>query len=75
MIDPAGFRIFQPNCTFNLTVYRRLNRDELTDEQYMICTPIVLGFCFGVKEWGKRSELIYARSRFAESCCYKAALR
>ncbi|KAG1732891.1 P-loop containing nucleoside triphosphate hydrolase protein [Suillus paluster] len=52
MIDPAGFRVFQPNCSFNLTVYRRLNRDELTDEQHMICTPVVLGFCFGVKEWG-----------------------
>ncbi|CCM02989.1 uncharacterized protein FIBRA_05104 [Fibroporia radiculosa] len=52
MIDPAGFRVFQPNCTFNLTVYRRVSREELTDEQLMICTPIVLGFCFGVKEWG-----------------------
>lgn len=53
MIDPVGFRIFQPNCTFNLTVYRRLDRDELSDEQHMICTPVLLGFCFGVKEWGK----------------------
>ncbi|KAG1745714.1 P-loop containing nucleoside triphosphate hydrolase protein [Suillus lakei] len=52
MIDPAGFRVFQPNCSFNLTVYRRINRAELTDEQHMICTPVVLGFCFGVKEWG-----------------------
>jgi hypothetical protein len=57
MIDPAGFRVFQPNCSFNRTVYRRVNRDELTDEQHMICTPIVLGFCFGVKEWGESSKV------------------
>ena len=61
MIDPVGFRVFQPNCTFNLTVYRRLDRDELSDEQYMICTPVLLGFCFGVKEWGNKSKSIVRR--------------
>ncbi|KAJ7492123.1 P-loop containing nucleoside triphosphate hydrolase protein [Mycena latifolia] len=52
MIDPVAFRLFEPNCTFNLSVHRRLDRDDLTEEQYMICTPIVLGFCLGVKMWG-----------------------
>jgi len=52
MIDPAAFRIFEPNCSFNLPVQKDLERDQLTDEQYMICTPILLGFCFGVKMWG-----------------------
>ncbi|KAJ7492168.1 P-loop containing nucleoside triphosphate hydrolase protein [Mycena latifolia] len=52
MIDPVAFRLFEPNCTYNLGVYRRLGPNNLTDEQYMICTPIVLGFCFGVKMWG-----------------------
>ncbi|KAJ7266957.1 P-loop containing nucleoside triphosphate hydrolase protein [Mycena haematopus] len=52
MIDPKAFRLFEPNCTFNLRVHRRLELDSLTEEQYMICTPIVLGFCFGVKTWG-----------------------
>jgi hypothetical protein len=52
MIDPATFRMFEPNCGFNLPVHSKLGRDELTDEQYMICTPILLGFCFGVKMWG-----------------------
>ncbi|KAJ7349861.1 P-loop containing nucleoside triphosphate hydrolase protein [Mycena albidolilacea] len=52
MIDPVAFRLFEPNCTFNLEVHRRLDPESLTDEQYMICTPIVLGFCFGVKMWG-----------------------
>ncbi|KAJ6601315.1 P-loop containing nucleoside triphosphate hydrolase protein [Mycena vulgaris] len=52
MIDPVAFRLFEPNVSFNLQVHRRLERDSLTEEQYMICTPIVLGFCFGVKMWG-----------------------
>ncbi|OAX38624.1 P-loop containing nucleoside triphosphate hydrolase protein [Rhizopogon vinicolor AM-OR11-026] len=69
MIDPAGFRVFQPNCSFNLTVYRRLKRDELTDEQHMICTPIVLGFCFGVKEWGgfaldRVQDIVWSKESF-----------
>ncbi|KAF8183562.1 P-loop containing nucleoside triphosphate hydrolase protein [Mycena galopus ATCC 62051] len=52
MIDPAAFRLFEPNCTYNLSVHRRVDHRNLTDEQYMICTPVVLGFCFGVKMWG-----------------------
>ncbi|KAF8576015.1 P-loop containing nucleoside triphosphate hydrolase protein [Ramaria rubella] len=52
MIDPVAFRLFEPNCTYNLTIHKRLARGDLTDEQYMICTPIMLGFCFGVKMWG-----------------------
>ncbi|KAK7047184.1 hypothetical protein VNI00_006850 [Paramarasmius palmivorus] len=52
MIDPSAFRLFEPNCTYNLPIHRRLNKAELTDEDYMICTPILLGFCFGVKTWG-----------------------
>ncbi|KAJ7047085.1 P-loop containing nucleoside triphosphate hydrolase protein [Mycena alexandri] len=52
MIDPVAFRLYEPNCTFNFTVHRRLEHENLTDDQYMICTPIVLGFCFGVKMWG-----------------------
>ncbi|TFK33931.1 P-loop containing nucleoside triphosphate hydrolase protein [Crucibulum laeve] len=51
MVDPSAFRTFQANCVFNLRVIMRLRREQLTDEEYMICTPIVLGFCFGVKEW------------------------
>ncbi|KAG0704003.1 P-loop containing nucleoside triphosphate hydrolase protein [Suillus ampliporus] len=69
MIDPAGFRVFQPNCSFNLTVYRRLNCDELTDEQHMICTPVVLGFCFGVKQWGgfaldRLQDIVWSQESF-----------
>jgi len=53
MIDPAVFRLFEPNNTINLPVYSTLQeRDNLKDEEYLICTPVVLGFCFGTKMWG-----------------------
>jgi len=52
MIDPGAFRVFQAESDINLHVRVPLKRLELTDEQCLICTPIVLGFCFGLKEWG-----------------------
>jgi hypothetical protein len=53
MIDPAAFRLFQPNSDINRRVHRMLeDRNNLKDEEYLICTPVVLGFCFGTKMWG-----------------------
>ena len=52
MIDPIAFRLFEPNCTYNLTVHKRIDKCMLSEEQYMIARPIMLGFCFGVKKWG-----------------------
>ena len=52
MIDPVTFPTFEPICTFNLLIYDRLEPDKLTEEEYMICRPILFGFCFGVKMWG-----------------------
>ncbi|PBK88100.1 P-loop containing nucleoside triphosphate hydrolase protein [Armillaria gallica] len=52
MIDVVAFREYQPNANWNRRVSTGLNRDSLTDEQYMICNPVVLGFCFGTKTWG-----------------------
>ncbi|KAF8521951.1 P-loop containing nucleoside triphosphate hydrolase protein [Hysterangium stoloniferum] len=52
MIDPVAFRTFEPNCTYNLSVHKRMEREHLSDEELSICTPILLGFCFGVKMWG-----------------------
>ncbi|KAJ4484206.1 P-loop containing nucleoside triphosphate hydrolase protein [Lentinula edodes] len=52
MIDPIAFRRFEPNRKFNSSVYRRLDRSVITDEQFMICNPVVYGFCFGIKKWG-----------------------
>ncbi|KAF9489070.1 P-loop containing nucleoside triphosphate hydrolase protein [Pleurotus eryngii] len=52
MVDPTAFRTFQPNAEINPWVNKPIDRDEMTDEQYMICSPILLGFCFGAKTWG-----------------------
>ncbi|KAE9403437.1 hypothetical protein BT96DRAFT_1016993 [Gymnopus androsaceus JB14] len=52
MIDPVAFRRFEPNRNYNFSVFRRLDRATLTDEQLMICNPVVYGFCFGIKKWG-----------------------
>ncbi|KAI8294412.1 ATP-dependent zinc metalloprotease FtsH [Colletotrichum sp. SAR 10_98] len=52
MIDPAGFRSFNPNLEFMPEVHRGLSREELTDEQLMTCSPVAFGFCFGNKKWG-----------------------
>ena len=57
MIDHAGFRRFNPNCNFNLSVERQLDHDSLDDVQYMLCTPIILGYSFGVKKWGTTLNL------------------
>lgn len=51
MVDPTGFRTFEPNATYNNKVYKQLDRD-ISDEQYAICNPIVLGFSLGAKLWG-----------------------
>ncbi|KAK0473017.1 P-loop containing nucleoside triphosphate hydrolase protein [Armillaria luteobubalina] len=52
MVDAVAFREYEPNATYNLDVLTVLNRSSLTDEQYMICNPVVLGFSFGTKSWG-----------------------
>ncbi|KAG1840607.1 P-loop containing nucleoside triphosphate hydrolase protein [Suillus subalutaceus] len=52
MIDPGAFRMFKPESSLNLRVSTRLKPKELEEEQYMICTPVLLGFCFGTKQWG-----------------------
>ncbi|KAG1838022.1 P-loop containing nucleoside triphosphate hydrolase protein [Suillus subalutaceus] len=52
MIDPGAFRMFKPDSSLNLPVSTRLVPKELEEEQYVICTPVVIGFCFGTKQWG-----------------------
>ena len=52
MIDPVAFRAHQPNADYNLPVRKLLERVVLTEEQYLICTPVVLGFSFATKTWG-----------------------
>jgi hypothetical protein len=52
MIDPGAFRMFKPDSSLNYPVSTPLKRAELEEEQYIICTPVVIGFCFGTKQWG-----------------------
>lgn len=57
MIDPCAFRMFQPESSLNLPVSTPLKQAgiaELDEEQYMICNPVVMGFCFGTKQWGTK---------------------
>jgi hypothetical protein len=58
MIDPWAFRMFQPDSSLNLPVSTPLKRAELEEEQYIICTPVVIGFCFETKQWGTRIFLL-----------------
>ncbi|KAI9713538.1 MAG: hypothetical protein M1820_000920 [Bogoriella megaspora] len=52
MTDASAFRTFNPNIKFIPSVYRSLDRDRLTTDQLMICSPVALGFSFGNKQWG-----------------------
>lgn len=53
MIDPATFRLFKPCSRLMRNVVRKLDPTTLTDEQLLICTPVLLGFNFGNKAWGE----------------------
>ena len=58
MIDAAAFRLFEPNNSVNLSVYSAIDdREHLSDEEYLICTPIALGFSFATKKWGTSQSL------------------
>lgn len=52
IIDPSGFRDANPNLNFMPEVHREVSRDELTEDQYALCTPVAFGFCFSNKKWG-----------------------
>ena len=53
MISPSAFNRFQPDSNCNPSVHHPISRDGLTEEQYAICTPILLGFSFDRKSWGE----------------------
>lgn len=52
IVDAKSFRLFEPDAEYNLAVYQSLDRNKLDEDQLAICTPIVFGYCFGVKQWG-----------------------
>lgn len=53
IVDASAFRHFNPNVSFIPRVHRSMSRDDLADEQLMICHPVALGFSFGDKKWGE----------------------
>ncbi|KAF5342476.1 hypothetical protein D9611_001266 [Ephemerocybe angulata] len=54
MIDPSAYRVWQhaTSSVINPPVVYHLDPRKLTEEEYMLCTPIVLGFSFTTKKWG-----------------------
>ncbi|KUJ10193.1 P-loop containing nucleoside triphosphate hydrolase protein [Mollisia scopiformis] len=54
MIDPGAFRLYQPNWSnlLNPWVHADMPKDNLSDEEYLICNHRVLGFSLASKEWG-----------------------
>lgn len=52
MVDSASCRSYNPNWIFYGEVQSSLARDQLTDNQLMICSPFVGGYGLGNKSWG-----------------------
>ena len=67
MIDPTTFRVHQPDCIYNPDVHTSLEAGQsLTEDEFTICNPVVLGLCFGTKTWGqyKASHLVITSKIF-----------
>lgn len=52
IVDAKSFRLFEPDAEYNLAVYQTLDRQKLDNDQLAVCSPLVFGYCFGVKQWG-----------------------
>ncbi|VDB95411.1 unnamed protein product [Peniophora sp. CBMAI 1063] len=52
MISPSAFRRFLPSSELNPSVHKALKKETLTNDDFAIITPIVLGFAFDRKSWG-----------------------
>lgn len=50
MVDPESS--FEYSGQHGQSVYHRLDPEKLSEEDYLICTPVLLGFCFTTKAWG-----------------------
>lgn len=50
MISPSSYRQF--NGFFTQDISQPVQKDEMTEEQLLICSPIVYGFAFERKSWG-----------------------
>jgi hypothetical protein len=66
MISPFAYARFQREqygedshtiSFYNLTVHRQIPKEHLTEEEFAICTPFLLGFSFDRKTWGEDFRL------------------
>ena len=56
MIDSAGFRLYLPDSKLLPQIDKEVRASDITDEDYLICWPMVLGFSFTSKAWRKHSS-------------------
>lgn len=71
MISPFAFHRYQPNSTYNYSVWRTVNKASMTEQDYAICTPVLLGFSFSKKSWGafamaRMQEVTWNENAFAK---------
>ena len=50
MISPFAYARF--HSTISPMVHQALKKDSLTDDQYAMCSPILMGFAIDRKIWG-----------------------
>lgn len=74
MIDHAVFRLFRKNSSLIRNVTRIVKKNEMTDELYLITTPVLLGFCFATKTWGGYALDRVQEITWVEDCFHKLVL-
>lgn len=62
MITATAFAQYQPGSSCNPPVRTPLAKDSLSDQQYAICSPLLLGFSLAHKSWG-----VFAISRVSDA--------
>jgi hypothetical protein len=53
MIDSAGFCLHNPHSELLPRIDKVVQAGDITDEDHLICSPMVLGFNFKHKAWRK----------------------
>lgn len=57
MVDPAGYTTYNQKSGHIFKINTEIKDDAVTDEDYLICTPMLLGFSFKEKCWSKNEEI------------------
>ncbi|TVY34202.1 hypothetical protein LSUB1_G008046 [Lachnellula subtilissima] len=51
IIDSAGFGLYRSESKSNIQIKKQVQVGDITDKDYLICPPSVLGFSFKRKDW------------------------